>query len=147
MKLARQQHAREASFDLTPMIDVVFLLIIFFTLTSQFSNVSLKPLDLPQELGEKAPQTPSPFTLVLSVSRDGIVTLDDTAYDPAALAPIIANEVRRAGGADALEVVMRGDRMLPASKLEPLINVLSAAGVRKWKLATSGEAAAPRGGN
>jgi biopolymer transport protein ExbD len=143
VKFGRADHPREASFDLTPMIDVVFLLIIFFTLTSTFSNVALSPIDLPREKGEGQEGSPSPFTLVLNVSREGSVSVDGREYRPEELSRLLADEAVRAGGPDNLDVLVRGDRLVPASRLDPVVGVLSAAGVRRWKLATAGGGPAP----
>jgi biopolymer transport protein ExbD len=57
------------SLDMAPLIDVVFQLLIFFMLTSSFSNPALK-LDLPKaaEHDQKSPEV-----LVLSVDKRGTI--------------------------------------------------------------------------
>ena len=60
----------EASFDLTPMIDVVMLLIVFFTLTSQFRDAIPTTVDLPREVGQEAAEA-APASISLELRRDG----------------------------------------------------------------------------
>ncbi|MBL0927768.1 MAG: biopolymer transporter ExbD [Phycisphaerales bacterium] len=143
MKFSRADHPREASFDLTPMIDVVFLLIIFFTLTSHFSNISLAPVKLPVERGDPA-RAVAPRSLILTVSREGAIDLAGRTVGPAELISTIAAETVRAGGSDQIDVIVRADRSTPAARLDPVVSALASSGVRHWKLATSGSA--PREG-
>lgn len=138
MKLRGSKSAHEATFDLTPMIDVVLLLIIFFTLTSQFSHVSLAPMDLPDERGEEQQNTDTPFLIVVDVARDGALTIDGDEYNPDGVRNLVAAAAEQAGAADQLEVIVRGDRLVTAAQLDPLVHALAEAGVTTWKLATTG---------
>lgn len=138
MRLGRAQHASEASFDLTPMIDVVFLLIIFFTLTAQFSAISLAPLDLPKERGEEH-GAKKPLTMFVDIKADGSLSAGGVAMSAGELGLDIARHVQTAGTADRLDVIVRAERATPAAVIDRVVTVMSNAGVRKWKLATSGE--------
>lgn len=56
MRFAR--HKKEAvSLNLTPLIDVVFLLLIFFMVTTTFTKESRLTLELPEATGEPGPAT------------------------------------------------------------------------------------------
>ena len=61
----------EASFDLTPMIDVIFLLIIFFMLSSQFASTEARPVDLPREPGMETVATEAEVKLLIDIDREG----------------------------------------------------------------------------
>ncbi len=63
---------RSAGIDLTPMIDVVFLLLIFFLLTSIFSKPSI-PLNLPE--AETAKYTDEAVLSVV-IKKDGEILLN-----------------------------------------------------------------------
>ncbi|WP_146450729.1 ExbD/TolR family protein [Bythopirellula polymerisocia] len=63
--------------NLTPMIDVVFLLIIFFMVATKFAEVERDiDLNLP-EVAAAAPLTSAPKQRVVSIQSDGRVLLDD----------------------------------------------------------------------
>lgn len=55
MKFKRQR-SQEVGVDLTPLIDVVFLLLIFFMVSTTFTRESHLQVDLPEASGEPAAQ-------------------------------------------------------------------------------------------
>ena len=64
------------SINLTPMIDVVFLLIIFFMVGTKFTELERKiALRVPEVSNVKA-LTPAPERRVINVYRDGRISLD-----------------------------------------------------------------------
>ena len=52
--------------EMTPMIDIIFLLIIFFMVAAQFANQSKVDLQLPKETGEQL-KNESPSTLAINI--------------------------------------------------------------------------------
>ena len=136
---------KEASFDLTPMIDVILLLIIFFTFTAQFSSTQRTPMDLPRERGEEAPRAST--EMVIDLDANGRVKVLGHEYDLETLATLLAGRefVVEGAGPDAsglaqpVEVVIRAHRDCTTANLNALAQVLLRAGVRKWSLATSAE--------
>lgn len=60
----------EISINITSMIDVIFILLIFFMVSTQFKKNSL-PLNLPQSENQ-TPQVETPKTKTLSVTQDKI---------------------------------------------------------------------------
>ncbi len=132
-----------ASFDLTPMIDVVLLLIIFFTLTAQFARTQQRPMDLPHEKGEKLPPD-KPASLVIDLDKDGQLSVLGQPAELGALTRMVEGEVLRVG--DNLDLVVRAHRECSAAHLNRLASALAGINVRNWKLATSNEADQPAGG-
>ena len=147
MKVGRPKELQEASFDLTPMIDVVLLLIIFFMLSSQFAQAQRRPMDLPQEAGR--PSKPE-GTSVVVVDIDGPdrYRLLEQSMSLSEVAAAVADQVgRSADGAQQLELVVRAERRTPALALNRLAEALTRVGVRTWKLATLGDGAPASGGS
>ncbi len=56
--------------EMTPMIDIVFLLIIFFMVAAQFAQQARVHLDLPKEQGEQLKNKPKNM-LVINILADG----------------------------------------------------------------------------
>jgi biopolymer transport protein ExbD len=136
MRFGKPKIPESATFDLTPMIDVILLLIIFFMFTSHFARTQQTPMDLPKEKGEKSPEAP-PASLVIDISRDGTYRVLGTDTDLKSLTAMIQGEVLRLGS--SLDLVIRADRDCPATHLNRLAEALAGIGVRDWKLATQGE--------
>ena len=67
--------------DLTPMIDVIFLLLIFFMLTSIYSKPVI-PLNLPEGASAEKEERES---LEIAIDRDGVITVDGSQVELASL--------------------------------------------------------------
>jgi len=133
---------RVLDIDITPMIDVVFLLIIFFMTTAQFVRMTKADVDLPIEKGDEE-QVSSETGLIVNVTQDGRFIVDQRTVDLPLLARMVAAERRRVEqGGGSLDLWIRADRNAPASVLNRLSSELAEIGVRGWRLATE----APRGG-
>lgn len=50
---SRRRTAEEAQIDLTPMLDIVFIMLIFFVVSSSFTQSRQLPLQLPEAQGHK----------------------------------------------------------------------------------------------
>jgi len=149
MKIRAPKPMEEASFDLTPMIDVVLLLIIFFMFTTHFAKSQFTPMDLPKEKGEPATEELNEAAFTIDLDRTGLTSVLGEAVSVERVQEMLkadlANEQLRTS------VVVRADRLCPAVHLNRLASVLMSMGVRDWKLATaneggSGGAAAAGGG-
>ena len=118
--------------DMTPMIDVVFLLLIFFLTTSQLAELASSELELPREPGSKEKQGVA-SGLVVNIGPDGTITILDEMVALETLPAI----VRAALFADADSVpVVRADRMAQASRLNEVMDALRSGGCRSVRLAT-----------
>jgi biopolymer transport protein ExbD len=99
-------HDEQPTLNLTPMIDIVFLLIIFFMVGTKFAEWERKlALKVPQvkKVGALAP---APEKRVINVYRDGRVALDREVISLQELVQRLRNA--RSQYAD-LGVVIRGD--------------------------------------
>lgn len=139
MRITPSARNREASFDLTPMIDVVLLLIIFFSMTSQFSETQNQPVDLPRERGQAASADAATMSIVVDMDRDGALRVTGKDYTQAELAEMLLRQARASALATSpLEIVVRADRRCASSHLDRLARSLAEAGILQWKLATTG---------
>ncbi|MDU8913696.1 biopolymer transporter ExbD [Aestuariicoccus sp. MJ-SS9] len=103
-----------------PMINVVFLLLIFFLMTAQIAPQAPFDMTLPRALGDEA------LTAVpLFVSRDG-----DLAYGP-----LRGTEALAAAAADA-PLTIEADARLEAAQLARLLAELGRLGAADIQLAT-----------
>ncbi|MCU0688285.1 MAG: biopolymer transporter ExbD [Phycisphaerales bacterium] len=130
----------DATFDLTPMVDITLLLLTFFVMGSQFQQAMRREMQLPRFPGE-APRADSPRSILIDLLSDG--TLRAVDGRPVAVASFI-DEVKReinatgGPGKNDVELTIRADRTTPSLHLNALARELSRAGLRSWRLATSG---------
>lgn len=76
MKFKRQQRAEE-SVNLTPLIDVVFLLLIFFMVSTTFTKETHLKVDLPEANGQISPTDDT--TLDILITADGSYSVNGQA--------------------------------------------------------------------
>jgi biopolymer transport protein ExbD len=148
MRFIRNNDMPETGFDITSMVDVVLLLTIFFMMSSQFSRIAQRDLDLPRQPGDAKPRpdSTSEAAVVIDLEKDGKISVAGRAYPLERLATMVAIDRQRAERTgEFLDVIVRADRLTPAPQLQKLAGALSAEGVSTWRLATSGESRRSRG--
>jgi len=100
------QHDEQLSLDLTPMIDVVFLLIIFFMVATSFDEMERDiELELP-EVASAAALTAAPKQRVVSVQAEGQIRLDG---EDVTLTQLTQKLAAARSEYPELSVVIRGD--------------------------------------
>ncbi len=132
--------ARYAGPDLTPMIDVVMQLLIFFMFASQFVSAMRTPVDLPKVRGEEAKRPPRE-QLVIDIRPDGGYVVNSEPIGLEALRELLVAEAAAGGGGTPGEggVLVRADRSASASAVNVLAREAARAGVKTWRLGTAGE--------
>lgn len=123
------------SVDLTPMIDVVFQLIIFFMFTSQFGEIRRSEIDIPREQGEEEPIPQQP-AMIIDLTADGQYLFESKPMSLLEIERIAASGLASASDSNPFDVLVRPDRNAPAVHLDRLLLRLSNVGVQRWKLAT-----------
>ncbi|MEN8178375.1 MAG: biopolymer transporter ExbD [Pseudomonadota bacterium] len=66
----RPRRRRSTGVDITPLIDVVFLLLIFFMVSTTFERETQITIELPEATGEKSEQLPD--ELEITIDRHGV---------------------------------------------------------------------------
>ena len=119
---------------MTPMIDVVFLLIIFFLVSSHLAKQEIQQeLDLPDaSSGQKLEETQT-RQLIVNVTKDGALML---AAQPVSLEQLkrSLNFERKRHGAE-VEVRIRTDRAVAYSHVEPIMTACAENGI--WNVSFS----------
>ncbi len=137
MLRARTRRARVGAFDLTPMIDVVLQLIIFFMFTSQFGQVSRTIVDLPKEKGEQEGEDKP--ALVIDITLEGAYVIDAKPLSFDRVLAVVRTETDRYADPGAMSVLIRPDRRATAGAINRLADEFARLGVRRWAIATRAE--------
>lgn len=119
--------------NMTPMIDVSFLLIIFFLVSSHLAQQEVQlELDLPEAASGEAFRADERRRIVFNILPDGSVATGGETLAVSELEPLVRFEQQR--DAD-LEVRIRADRQVPYGRVEPLLVACARAGV--WNVTFS----------
>ena len=121
--MRRRKSRRFADIDITPLIDVLFMLIIFFVLTATFIQGKLD-IDLPSGKGE-TPDVKS--TLTLTVERDGTIFWEGVRISEGEL-PELARGAR--------EILIAGDKNAPYGRIAEVLSILRKEGITSAGLLT-----------
>jgi len=126
---------RSVAVDMTPMIDIVFQLLIFFLVTAQMAQQTRAQLDLPIEKGEELPEGDR-AGLTINVLADGSIVVNDEVLSPEALDRAVDEAIARVGSPEDVRPLLRVDRNCDATKLNAVFARLSSRGVAAIRLAT-----------
>jgi biopolymer transport protein ExbD len=133
----RHRPDRVRGLEITPMIDVVFLLIIFFMTTARFAQDTRAELDLPEERGEQRDESEE-AGVIINVAADGTIIVGKREVTIDELDRIVRDEIQRVRGHDPrqLRLTLRADRRLDSARLNRIVTLLREAGVGSARLAT-----------
>ncbi len=119
-----------ADINLTPLIDVVFLLLIFFMVSTTFKDEARLRVNLPQAQGENVPsQEPSMIRLV--IDRAGRFFVNDqrlTDAQPAALANVLKALKERDG---VVPILIQADAQATHQAVMTAMDAASQAGLNQ----------------
>jgi biopolymer transport protein TolR len=125
-RLARNPAPRPMSdINMTPLIDVMLVLLVIFIITAPLLTTSLK-LDLPNTPAAQPSEAPQFITL--AIDREGRLYLGEERLDPAALSLRIQEAARRD---PRTEVQLRADERVAYGRVAELIGIVQQAGLSR----------------
>lgn len=140
MALGRLERTRSpapmSEINMTPLIDVMLVLLVIFMITAPLLATSLR-LDLPKADG--ASPSDAPATLAVALDQDGRLFVAEERADLAALQKTAEAAAQRN---PATEVQLRADRGASYGKVVEIIGVLQTAGLSRIGFITAAPAAA-----
>ena len=131
-KRRHRRHGVMADINVTPMVDVMLVLLIIFMVSAPLLTVGV-PLDLPQTQAKSLDQDKNPLTL--SVNLKGEVFLNDTQIALNDLVPKLKAITEARGGLDE-RIFVRGDKKVDYGTVMKVMGRLSQAGFRRVALVT-----------
>ena len=125
----------EPAINMTPMIDVVFQMIIFFVCTAELDKMVLdKNVVLEWARHGQAEDEKHPLTVTVNVRANGDVTLGGTRLSMAGFHGFMRTMANRYGGQN-IPVIIRGDQSVEHSHISAIMDVCKGVGIWKVSLA------------
>ncbi len=134
MKFRRGDQKTELAINLTPLIDVVFLLLIFFMVTTSFNRENWMEVNLPQA-NAQTPEAPSERIDVV-VDQDGNYLVNGAALANNRITTLIAALEREADGDNSLLVVLTADENARHQAVVTAMEGVGRAGFANLQIAT-----------
>ena len=120
--------------NMTPLIDVMLVLLVIFIITAPLMTSSLK-LDLPKT--DAATPTSAPAFIALAINADGKLFFGDEALTRDQL---MQRVTAAAKGNPQLEVQLRADQKVPYGQVADLIGLVQKAGLTRIGFVTEAPA-------
>ena len=129
---------RTLGVDLTPMVDVVFQLLVFFLTTTKMAELTRADIDLPRERGEQQ-RSSEEAGLVVNLLQDGTIVVSGREIDLEELEAQAADAIARAAdeGRERPKPMVRADRAGASGRLNDVLEALRRSGLTSVRIATS----------
>ena len=148
--MLREKKARktmDVAFNATPMIDIIFNLIIFFMLVSQFSQLSVEEVELPAaRMAEKKEAVKENAIVINIVNPDKPyikIFGEEFTYDE--LTAFLAKRKKAVGKGTRLTVILRADEKIQYREIATVMVATAQAGIKSWWVTTEIEKDKPNG--
>lgn len=133
MKLPTGLHKSSVAFSITPMIDIVFLLIIFFLVSAYTSQVRpTKAVDLPTS-SEASNEATSTYDLVLTIQADESIWLEQERIGLQQLDEVFAQGIQKAESQQQpISLKLRGDKTVPTRIVKQILRQAQQSGISDY---------------
>lgn len=124
------EDGNEVGIDLSPMIDCVFILLIFFIVTTSFVEETGVEVDKPQAASASRLEKTS---ILLAITAGGTVVYGGRDIGVGGVQAVVKRLLQK----EQVPVIVQADASVPASLLVRVIDEAKLAGAEKVSLATS----------
>jgi biopolymer transport protein ExbD len=121
----RRKARENVDIGLAPLIDVVFILLLFFVVTTTFTRETQLKVDLPEAASGTPPQDAEKKQLEVVIDVDGSFTLNGKTLIKHDLSTLMAALSKESGGDTSLPMIISADGKTPH---QAVITAMDAAG-------------------
>lgn len=113
-----------AEFNMSSLTDIIFLLLIFFMLTSNI--VQIKPFELPVSDS----QTVAPTNIVVQLEKDGATSVNNVDVSGAAINQAISDALAQVDNQDKATVTIVAETGVPFDRIQPIMKLAASKKAR-----------------
>jgi biopolymer transport protein ExbD len=134
MELRRsKRNSRSVFVNVTSFIDVLFVLLLFFMVSTTFVNQPAMSLDLPKAMHSQGTRQPA---IIVYIDQNGLIHLNDEPVDDALLEQSLRT---RLATSEDKAVVLKADSRVTHGVVVHVLDIIKGAGVLKLTIATQPE--------
>jgi len=133
MKFKRSRRD-EPTINLTPLIDVVFLLLIFFMVTTTFNRETRLLVNLPEANAETAENQPQQIEII--VARDGMYSINGRNLFNSRVETLMRGLDLESGGDRSLPIILVADAEATHQSVVTAMDAIGQAGFTRLNIAT-----------
>ncbi|MCH2612993.1 MAG: biopolymer transporter ExbD [Pirellulales bacterium] len=135
MRFNNAKQSRPMQLNMTSMIDIVFLLIIFFMIVSQISETNKEQIELPALSAELEQQSAK---MTVNINADSEVIVSGESISTNQLQAMVTQELAEVdGNTNRLFVTLRVDRNALTDRANEVMEILNGAGIPGVRVAVA----------
>ena len=124
----------DANINLTPLIDVVFLLLIFFMVSTTFDTTSQLKISLPEASEQQTSMPPQKLNLLIDAKGNFFINSRELTNRKSAT---LKAALQRAMAGSKLPIVIQSDADSPVQSLVTAMDVVGQLGLKQVSIATT----------
>lgn len=133
----RRQKLDGVEVNLTPLIDVVFLLLIFFMVSTTFTRETQLKIDLPQASSGEVVESTSPQQIEVTIAASGETAINDKVLIDPSLDRLKTALERESAGDSSMPVIITADAQTPHQSVITAMDAAGQLGFSRLRLTTS----------
>jgi biopolymer transport protein ExbD len=130
----RRQQVEDQGINLTPLIDVVFLLLIFFMVSTTFTKETHLSVDLPEAVGEQSSDLPEQIEIL--INSDGSYSVNGLALVNSQVATLRSALEKTSEGNNQVPLVITADAKTPHQAVVQAMDVAGQLGFARLSITT-----------
>jgi biopolymer transport protein ExbD len=130
----RRQQVEDQGINLTPLIDVVFLLLIFFMVSTTFTKETHLSVDLPEAVGEQSSDLPEQIEIL--INSDGSYSVNGLALVNNQVATLRSALEKTSEGNNQVPLVITADAKTPHQAVVQAMDVAGQLGFARLSITT-----------
>jgi biopolymer transport protein ExbD len=132
MAVSLPNNPRDEEVDMAPMIDMVFLLLVFFMVSSHLQSEEFIPLEIPKASAAKIPEDRSD-RIVVSVDDKGVIYLGASPVEESVLEEVMKKRnddyLALTGGEQRMKLFLRGHQNTEHGDIKKVMRIAADAGI------------------
>jgi biopolymer transport protein ExbD len=127
----KKKQQRKLNLDITPLVDVIFLLLIFFMISTTFLSYNEIKVKLPEAVTESKQMNTGPIEI--TITRENKIYIDNKIVQPADLLTELKQKITNTKDKTA---VIRADGQVQHQVVVQVMDTAKVAGIDKLSIAT-----------
>jgi biopolymer transport protein ExbD len=127
----KKKQQRKLNLDITPLVDVIFLLLIFFMISTTFLSYNEIKVKLPEAVTESKAMNTGPIEI--TITRENKIYVDNKIVQPADLLTDLKQKITNTEDKTA---VIRADGQVQHQVVVQVMDTAKVAGIDKLSIAT-----------
>lgn len=132
----RRRVREPVDINLAPLIDVVFILLLFFVVSTSFTRETQLQLDLPESASAATAETEEPGTLEIMISVEGHFRVDGQTLQDQRLQTLMDTLQQVSAGDNSRPLVISADAKAPYQAVVTAMDAAGKLGFARLRIST-----------